>query len=163
MSKVNLAIFFLICSLADIACAQGPAAAIVQKMEAACTRVCHGPSLIAQQRLDVAGWTREVNKMVGWGADIAGSDREELSRYLAEMFNNTRPRPSSAQAAPEGKAKNVFQTSCLGCHDVTPTARIKADRAGWMRVVERMVNWGAYIPPERKEDLIDYLVTNFTQ
>ena len=55
MSKVNLAIFFLVWSLADIACAQGPADAIVQKMEAACTRVCHGPSLIAQQRLDVAG------------------------------------------------------------------------------------------------------------
>src|SRR5947199_3553364 len=79
MSKVNLAIFFLICSLADIACAQGPAAGIVQKMEAACTRVCHGPILIAQQRLDVAGCTREVNNVVRWGADVAGSDRMELS------------------------------------------------------------------------------------
>ncbi len=163
MSKVNLAIFFLVWSLADIACAQGPADAIVQKMEAACTRVCHGPSLIAQQRLDVAGWTRELNKMVGWGADIAGSEKEELSRYLAEKFNNTRPRPSSSQATPEGKAKNVFQTSCLGCHDVTLIARLKADRAGWTRAVERMVNWGAYIPPGRKEDLIDYLLTNFAQ
>src|SRR5438094_6034008 len=117
MSKVNIAIFFLIYPLADIACAQGAAAGIVQKMEATCTRVCHGPSLITQQRLDVAGWTREVNKMVGWGAEIEGGDKEELVRYLAAQFNANRSRPSSSQAAPEGKGKDVFQNSCLGCHD----------------------------------------------
>jgi hypothetical protein len=162
MSKVNVAICLLIC-VCEMAYGQAPAAENVEKMEVACARACHGPSLIAQQRLDLAGWTREVNKMIGWGADVSVSDKDELIRYLAGKFNNSRPRPSSSQAAPEGKAREVFQTSCLGCHDATPITRLKADRAGWTRAVARMVAFGAYIPSGRKEDLIDYLVTNFGQ
>ena len=163
MSKVDLAIFWLTCAFSNMAFGQVPPAGIAQKMQATCTQVCHGASLIAQQRLDVAGWTREVNKMVGWGAEIAGSDREDLIRYLAGQFNNTRPRPSSSHAAPDGKARDVFQTSCLGCHDAMPIARLKTDRAGWARTVERMVNWGAHIPSGRTEELIEYLRTSFGQ
>src|SRR5262249_49950793 len=61
MLKLNLAVLALICLMAGLARAQGEAPGIAQKMEATCARACHGPSLIAQQRLDVAGWTREVN------------------------------------------------------------------------------------------------------
>ena len=136
---------------------------MAQKMEAACTRACHGPSLIAQQRLDVAGWTREMNKMIGWGADIAEADKDGIIRYLAATFNNNRPRAASSRAAPAGKAKDVFQISCLSCHDAMPIIALKTDRAGWARAVERMTNWGAYIPVGRKEDLIEYLLTNFSR
>jgi hypothetical protein len=163
MSKVSLGIFSLTCVFSNMTFGQVPAAGIAQKMQETCTRVCHGPSLIAQQRLDVAGWTREVNKMVGWGAEIAGSDKDELIRYLAGQFNTARSRPSSSQAVPEGKAKDVFQNSCLGCHDATTIARLKANRDGWTRAVERMIGWGAHVPPTRKEELIDYLLTNFAQ
>ncbi len=163
MSKVSLAISCLTCVFSNMAFGQVPAAGIAQKMQDTCTRVCHGPSLIAQQRLDVAGWTREVNKMVGWGAEIAGTDREELIRYLAGQFNASRSRPSSSQAAPEGKARDVFQNSCLGCHDAMPIARLKANRDGWTRTVDRMINWGAHVPSGRKQELIEYLLVNFAQ
>ncbi len=163
MSKVRGAIVWLTCVFSNTAFGQLPAAGIAQKMQDTCTRLCHGPSLIAQQRLDVAGWTREVNKMVGWGAEIEGGDKEELVRYLAAQFNANRSRPSSSQAAPEGKGKDVFQNSCLGCHDATPIARLKANRDGWTRTVERMINWGAHVPLARKEELIMYLLTNFAQ
>ena len=161
MLKASVAIPVLIYLVSDLAGAQVPAGGIVQKMEAACTRACHGPSLIAQQRLNISGWTREVNKMIGWGADVADADKDALIAYLANTFNNDRPRPSSSKAMPEGRGMEAFQLSCLGCHDEKPVVALKTDRAGWTRVLDRMVNWGAYLPGGRREDLIAYLLKNF--
>jgi hypothetical protein len=39
---------------------------------------------------------------------------------------------------------------------------LKRDRTGWTREVEKMINWGAYVPTGRKEELIDYLVKSFS-
>ena len=161
MLKASLAIPVLICLVCGVVRAQGPADGIVQKMEATCTRACHGPSLIAQQRLNIAGWTREVNKMMGWGVTVADADKDALIAYLAKTFNNDRPRPSSSKAMPEGRGMEAFQVSCLGCHDEKPVAALKTDRAGWTRVLDRMVNWGAYLPAARRQELINYLLKNF--
>ena len=161
MLKPSLAIPVLFCLVSHLAGAQVPADGIVQKMEATCTRACHGPSLIAQQRLNIAGWTREVNKMIGWGAGVADADKDALIAYLANTFNNDRTRPSSSKAMPEGPGMAAFQLSCLGCHDEKPVAVLKTDLAGWTRVLDRMMNWGAYLPEGRKEEIIEYLVKNF--
>ena len=99
--------------------------------------------------------------MIGWGADISDADKDALITYLARTFNNNRPRPSSSKAMPEGKGMDLFQVSCLNCHDEKPIAALKADRAGWTRILDRMMEWGAYVPAGRKEDLIDYLLKTF--
>jgi mono/diheme cytochrome c family protein len=44
---------------------------------------CHDLHLVEQQRLDAAGWRREVEKMVGWGAVLNDSERDALVGYLA--------------------------------------------------------------------------------
>jgi len=49
--------------------------------ETAC-RVCHGDDLVNQQRLSAAGWSREVDKMIGWGAPVAAPDKPALVAYL---------------------------------------------------------------------------------
>ena len=130
-------------------------------MEAACTGYCHGPSLIAQQRLDRDGWTREVEKMIGWGATVSVAEKNALINYLTTLFNSSRPRPSTSKMVPEGKGKDVFQISCMSCHDDKPVTSLKRDRAGWAREVEKMIGWGAYVPAKRKEELIEYLMTAF--
>jgi hypothetical protein len=48
--------------------------------------VCHDARLIEQQRLTIAGWTRELDKMIGWGAMLTESERDLLARYLARKF-----------------------------------------------------------------------------
>jgi len=138
-----------------------PAAQMAQKMESACTGYCHGPSLIAQQRLERAGWTREVDKMILWGAKVADADKDSLIDYLTRTFNSSRPRPATSKAVPEGKGMDIFQISCMSCHDDGPVAALKRDRAAWARQVDRMIQWGAYVPSARKNELIDYLVANF--
>jgi hypothetical protein len=134
---------------------------MAQKMESTCLGFCHGPSLIAQQRLERAGWSREVDKMILWGAKVADADKDALIDYLARTFNSNRPRPSTSKTVPEGKGMDIFQISCMSCHDDRPFAALKLDRGGWIRQVDRMINWGAFVPAARKEELIEYLLANF--
>ena len=47
---------------------------------------CHGVDLVAEQRLSVAGWTREVEKMMRWGAPLAESEKDALAAYLAARY-----------------------------------------------------------------------------
>ena len=51
---------------------------------------CHDTSLISQQRLTIPGWTREVDKMIGWGAGVADEEKRSLIEYLAAHFGATR-------------------------------------------------------------------------
>jgi DMSO/TMAO reductase YedYZ molybdopterin-dependent catalytic subunit len=44
--------------------------------------VCHDEDVIRQQRLTRAQWEREVDKMVGWGAQVQPDDRDGLLDYL---------------------------------------------------------------------------------
>lgn len=44
---------------------------------------CHGADLSAQQRLSPAGWTREVEKMMRWGAQVSEAEKAALVGYLA--------------------------------------------------------------------------------
>jgi hypothetical protein len=141
---------------------QNPPGQMAQRMEATCTGYCHGPGLIAQQRLDRDGWTREVDKMIRWGAQVPAPEKDALINYLTSLFNSSRPRPNTSKVLPEGTGKNVFQISCMSCHDEKPITALKRDRSGWTREVEKMINWGAYVPTNRKEELIDYLVTAFS-
>jgi len=51
--------------------------------------ICHDNQLIEQQQLTLEGWSREVEKMVGWGANVNESEREPLVAHLA----STSPAP----------------------------------------------------------------------
>jgi hypothetical protein len=51
---------------------------------------CHEADLIVSQRLSRQGWTREVEKMIRWGAVVSDAEKEPLIDYL---FGNFGPRP----------------------------------------------------------------------
>lgn len=46
--------------------------------------LCHEGDLTEQQRLTRAGWTREVEKMIRWGADVSAAEKEPLIDYLTQ-------------------------------------------------------------------------------
>jgi cytochrome c5 len=52
--------------------------------------LCHESDLIVAQRLTRPGWTREVEKMVRWGANVTDGEKDPLVDYL---FVNFGPRP----------------------------------------------------------------------
>ena len=48
--------------------------------------VCHEADLIEAQRLATPGWTREVDKMIRWGAIVSDPEKQLLIDYLALRF-----------------------------------------------------------------------------
>ena len=48
--------------------------------------LCHQGELIAAQRLTPAQWTKEVDKMVRWGAPLADAEKAVLAAYLAKHY-----------------------------------------------------------------------------
>src|SRR5262249_60870014 len=47
---------------------------------------CHEADVIVAQRLSRQGWTREVEKMIRWGAVVSDAEKEVLIDYLAGHF-----------------------------------------------------------------------------
>jgi hypothetical protein len=67
-----------------------PAGAMQAKATTACLE-CHEARIILQQRLSPAAWTKEVDKMIKWGAVVDAADRDSLIDYLASNFGPDKP------------------------------------------------------------------------
>jgi cytochrome c5 len=120
---------------------------------------CHEADLIVSQRLSRQGWTREVEKMIRWGAAVSDAEKEVLIDYFAAHF---KPRSAaSAPAAGDDRGKQIFEEKCLLCHEADLTEQQRLSRQGWTREVEKMIRWGAVVSDAEKEPLIDYLSGNF--
>jgi competence ComEA-like helix-hairpin-helix protein len=62
---------------------------------------------------------------------------------------------------PEGKGKDVVESTCTDCHS---SERIKAqrlDEEGWNAIVREMIENGAFINPNDLKIIVDYLTKNF--
>jgi hypothetical protein len=67
-----------------------PNGSMRDKAVTACTE-CHEARIIVQQRLSKAAWTKEVDKMVKWGALVEANDRDALIDYLSGNFGPDQP------------------------------------------------------------------------
>jgi hypothetical protein len=61
-----------------------------QKATTACTE-CHEARIVLQQRLSKAAWTKEIDKMIKWGAVVDASDHDALIDYLSTNFSVDQP------------------------------------------------------------------------
>jgi hypothetical protein len=78
----------------------GPAQA---KVRTACTE-CHDSHIILQQRLSKASWTKEVDKMIKWGAVVDPNDRSAFIDYLSINFPPDKaPEPAERAASANRK------------------------------------------------------------
>lgn len=62
-----------------------PAGPMQAKATTACAE-CHETRIILQQRLSKTAWTKEVDKMVKWGAVVDPQDRDTLIDYFSSNF-----------------------------------------------------------------------------
>jgi hypothetical protein len=67
-----------------------PAGAMQAKATTACLE-CHEARIILQQRLSKGIWTKEVDKMVKWGAVVDAADLDALIDYLSTNFSPGQP------------------------------------------------------------------------
>ncbi len=125
---------------------------------------CHGDDLIQQQRLNKAGWTREVEKMMRWGAEVKDADKEHLVEYLAANYPQrpfskelpTAPAPA-VDATVIARGKTLFEGKCLTCHGDDLTKQQRLSKTGWTKEVEKMVRWGAEVTDDEKAVLVEFL------
>jgi mono/diheme cytochrome c family protein len=64
-------------------------------------------------------------------------------------------------ALPEGPGIEVARASCLSCHGPQPIQQQRLTRTQWQSEVEKMIRWGAEVPSESKDKLIDYFASHF--
>ncbi len=84
---------------------QLPAGAMQERAAEACS-TCHEARIIVQQRLAKPAWTKEVDKMIKWGAEVDPKDRDALIDYFSANFSPDQ----SAYAAPRSADASQSQT-----------------------------------------------------
>jgi cytochrome c553 len=119
--------------------------------------LCHESDLITQQKLSRAAWSRELDKMIRWGAIVAPDERERMLDALATMFAPARITSLEPSAQRTDEAPEVFVRSCLSCHERDLIAQQRLARAGWVREVDKMIGWGAPVSETEKTVLVNYL------
>jgi hypothetical protein len=78
-----------------------PPGPVQGKVRTACLE-CHDSHIIVQQRLSKAAWTKEVDKMIKWGAVVDTADRDAFIDYLSTNFPPDKPaEPMSRTSSPK--------------------------------------------------------------
>jgi hypothetical protein len=120
--------------------------------------VCHEGDLIRQQRLSPAGWQRELDKMIRWGAAVKTEpERTSLVEYLAGL-QAPRTQPSEASSQP---GKDLLERRCLVCHQADLIEQQRLSQSGWAKEIDKMVRWGASMSDADKSALVTYLENRF--
>ena len=94
---------------------------------------CHEADLVVQQRLPPAAWTREVDKMMRWGAEATDAEKQTMVNYLSAHFG-ARPRLRPSSAASLERGRTVFRAKCLACHDADLTDQ-RSEQGGYPQEV----------------------------
>lgn len=86
--------------------AELPSGAMQAKASTTCAE-CHEARIILQQRLTKAAWTKEVDKMVKWGAVVDASDHDALIDYLSTNFSPDKPAYEPPRSAPHKRGAST--------------------------------------------------------
>jgi hypothetical protein len=94
LSVITLAAIVVVvlspCALSQKPTADLPPGPMQAKATTSCLE-CHEARIILQQRLSKAAWTKEVDKMVKWGAVVDANDHDALIDYLSVNFSPDQP------------------------------------------------------------------------
>ena len=131
-----------------VAAQERPSAAGEELLRTRC-QTCHGADLIRQQRLSRDGWTREIDKMIGWGAVLSPGDKAAVLELLAPVAAAAPSRGSEADA--------VLKARCSACHDARLIDQQRLSRDGWLRELDKMIGWGAALTAAERDRLASAL------
>ena len=72
-----------------------------QKEERNCI-ACHSLRIVHSQRLSPVAWSKELDKMAGWGAKVG--DRDALLAYLSANYGADKP-PAPPEKSGDGRGR----------------------------------------------------------
>jgi competence ComEA-like helix-hairpin-helix protein len=62
---------------------------------------------------------------------------------------------------PEGKGKDIVESTCSECHTLDRVQAQRLDEDGWNGILREMLEAGAYINPDDTKIIVEYLARNF--
>jgi mono/diheme cytochrome c family protein len=71
------------------------------------------------------------------------------------------PDPDDEAAVRRFQAKRTFRENCLICHSQELVTQQRLTAKQWKSEVEKMIGWGAPVPPDQIQALTDYLTGEF--
>lgn len=107
-------------------------------------------SLFVSRPIDAAGKHR---KKPAKKAKVVAAD---FDRQLPVLGTRLREFPAGP-----GGGKALADRGCVFCHSADMVAQQRLTEKQWAAEVTKMVNWGADVPADKKEELVAYLVKNF--
>jgi hypothetical protein len=83
---------------------QLPSGPMQQKAAEACS-TCHESRIVVQQRLSKSAWTKEMDKMIKWGAEVDPKDRDAMIDYFSTNFGPDQPAYAAPRTATQSTSK----------------------------------------------------------
>lgn len=90
------------------------------------------------------------------------------SGYLWNVVHQVPVEVAAAASAPKAPAAPAtgtpnarYKAACIGCHEEDVIAQQRLTRAQWDRELTKMKNWGASVPDDARNELLDYLTSRF--
>jgi cytochrome c5 len=161
MTKIVQSVIFgalvssLACGVLYAQSAELPPGAGQDIAQNSCT-ICHNASIITQQHLSPAAWTKEVDKMIRWNAPVLAADHDTLIKYLSGNFS-VRPDAALTYDLPAGSGREVVQSACLSCHDASPILSAPKSSVQWVQTVNQMQHFGTKLTPRQRAIVLNYL------
>lgn len=110
-------------------------------------------SLLVAHPTDAAGKHKKKPAKNAKAAKIAAVDFDKKLPVLGTRL-------SEFPAGPGG-GKAIADRGCVFCHSADMIGQQRLTEKQWAAEVTKMVNWGADVPADKKEELVAYLVKNF--
>jgi DMSO/TMAO reductase YedYZ molybdopterin-dependent catalytic subunit len=124
--------------------------------EASWTPAAPGSYVLMSRATDADGETQPV--VADWNP--SGYSYNACPQVRVEVGASPgRPQPPAARPVPAFPPK--VKAACLGCHGEDIIAGQRLTRAQWERDVQKMIGWGATVPPGDHAAILDFLVEHF--
>jgi cytochrome c5 len=127
----------------------------------ACSQ-CHALDIITSLRNGSAGWTHHVHDMVLRGAQLTQAEADTVVTYLTANFGPGQQLPAPKPVAlPAGPGKELVETRCGLCHDLTRITAARRTKREWNEVVAAMFERFGMAAPDEARTIAAYLGARF--
>lgn len=82
--------------------------------------------------------------------------------FLMTVLLAVLPMPGTQfKQLPNGTGKPEVEAACYTCHSADLLVQQRLTEKQWIASVDKMIRWGAPVPPEKKDVVVSYLARNF--
>jgi mono/diheme cytochrome c family protein len=120
---------------------------------------CHGMDLVTAKAASREDWVATIERMKTYGMTMDAQQTTTVVDYLAKSFpvKGATPVPAAQAVDVDAEAKGIMNGACASCHGIDLITAIKADKAEWQGIVDRMKNYGMALTAAQTTLIVDYL------